>query len=197
MSSKLLIGLLLLASAVLLFSPFFAGVLVHVRAQDAQPNVAIDPDPDPDPDPAPTPCATPEASTNGRLGAWSQNAPVQVVIQTGPGHFTDAEVNCLRTAFQNWNSANGVNGNASGVMLTVTTSSTPIATMNPDGSNPDAGGRTNVFQVSRQAPSNPMAVAITNGRTSGNARAYAVTLIHPEVGTDVSFGCAALTDHGP
>ncbi len=160
-------------------------------------NLPVDNDPPDPPDPGatPTPCVTPTTSSNGRNGAWPQNAAVSVIIQVGPGHFTAAQAACLTTAFTNWNAANTAGGNASGVRFNVTTNATGFGTLGTNGAQTTAWPD-NVFQVSRGTPTNPLATAVTGGQgnTAGNARVNAATIIHAEVGTDVSFGCESLTE---
>jgi hypothetical protein len=109
------------------------------------------------------PCATPAPSANGIQGAWRKDAAVQVNIN--PGQFTTAEIDCLRTAINNWNSARTSTGNASNVFFTITTNANAVASMSSDGSNVTGGN--NVYQVNRQAPSNPLAAALTNGQSNG------------------------------
>jgi hypothetical protein len=50
--------------------------------------------------------------------------------------------------------------------------------MSSDGSNVTGGN--NVYQVNRQAPSNPLAAALTNGQSNGTNRTNAVTHVHAE-----------------
>lgn len=133
----------------------------------------------------PPPCATPSPSANGLQGAWKKDAAVQVNIN--PDQFTSVEIECLRTAFTNWNNAAASNGNASGVMFTIASSASPVASMSANGSNVTGGN--NVYQVNRQAPSSPLAAALTNGQSDGTNRTNAVTHIHPEVNI-----CEALTE---
>lgn len=135
-------------------------------------------------------CTSP--STTNPQGAWSQNAPVTVVINAN--QFSPAQFACLKAAFDNWNAASGNNGNQSGVHFNVQYSSTPVVTGNP-GANNVQGTTMNAYQVNREAPTSPYAVAVTGGlvTTGGTSRYNAITWIHPNVGIDSTNGCSALT----
>ena len=57
-------------------------------------------------------CTNPPAQ--GQQTAWAQNTPITVNIN--PNQFTsNTQSQALQEAFTNWQSANGVNGNASNV----------------------------------------------------------------------------------
>jgi hypothetical protein len=71
-------------------------------------------------------CITPGTGAGGSLGAWAQNAQVTVVINAS--QFSQADFDCLKTAFDNWNASSGNSGNQSGVRFTVTYSNTPVVT---------------------------------------------------------------------
>lgn len=81
--------------------------------------------------------------------AWSRNAVVNVNINSN--QFTQAQFNCLNAAFTNWNQANGVAGNGSGVTFNVTYSPNAVATVQtfPNGQQGavSSPGVTNGFQV--------------------------------------------------
>lgn len=51
------------------------------------------------------PCENP--STVGQSYAWAQNSTVTVVIDSSM--FSEAQFNCLQTAFNNWNNSKGTN----------------------------------------------------------------------------------------
>ena len=104
----------------------------------------------------PPPCATPAPSANGTQGAWKKDAAVQVNIN--PDQFSANEIECLRSAFNNWNNARTSTGNASGVFFGITTNATPLASMSSNGSNVSGGN--DVYQVNRQAPSSSLAAAL-------------------------------------
>jgi hypothetical protein len=133
-------------------------------------------------------CITPETGAGGSLGAWPQNAQVTVVINAN--QFTQAEFDCLKAAFNNWNAASGNSGNQSGVRFTVTYSTTPVVTGTLD--NPSVGS--NVYQVNRGQVEGGSG-GITGGRgNGGGARAEALTILDDRVGTDPNIGCNALTE---
>lgn len=125
----------------------------------------------------------PGTGAGGSLGAWAQNAQVTVVINAS--QFSQADFDCLKTAFDNWNASSGNGGNQSGVRFTVTYSNTPVVTGTLD--NLSIGS--NVYQVNRGQVDGSSG-GITGGRgNEGGARAEALTIIDSWVGD-----CSALTD---
>lgn len=133
-------------------------------------------------------CDTPEIGANGATGAWAQNAQVTVVINAN--QFSQAEFNCLKAAFENWNAASGNAGNQSGVKFNVTLSSTPVVT----GTTSNSTGGDNVHQVNKGQLNNGAGADTGGNGNNGGARANAITVIDSRVGTDPSNGCTALTE---
>ena len=129
-------------------------------------------------------CRTPDHT--GVPTAWSQNASVTVNINSNSGQFTQADFNCLKTAFDNWNNANG--SNSSHVTLNVTFSSTVLVTANSSGQVTSATSGT-VYQVNRDSTgTGAIGVGATTGDTTASGRTNALTNIHPNV-----TNCEALT----
>ena len=126
---------------------------------------------------AQTDCVTPLTSPNGALGAWPQNARVNVVINAS--QFSQPEFNCLRTAFNNWNASSGNNGNQSGVRFNVTYSTTPVVT----GTTTSSTGGTNVYQVNRGTLDGGAGGDTGGNGNGGAARANALSVIDSRVGT--------------
>jgi len=95
----------------------------------------------------------------------------------------------LQQAFQNWNESNGAGGNNSGVYFRVTTSTTPVATLNSSNQSVSASGEPS-FQVNRGTASDGVAPAETypDDDASDGRRYAAVAVVDSRV-TD----CGTLT----
>ncbi len=97
-------------------------------------------------------------NTQGQDYAWTQNATILVVIDSSM--FTQAQSDCLKTAFDNWNNSKGTN--RSNVTFNVSWSESPVATR--DGNGTITGQSNNVFQVDRGVPwSGPLNAGVTGG----------------------------------
>lgn len=128
--------------------------------------------------PTPPSCTKPP-KLSANLGL-KKGTPVRVVINSS--QFNSTQYNCLKTAFDNWNTANSTNG--SGVVFTVTHSNVPVASNNP----PGVVGAGVAAQINSGTPSNAHAGGNTDvlGDSSGVGGYY--TIINP--GTT---NCTALT----
>ncbi|MGI9105772.1 MAG: hypothetical protein ACR2G4_05945 [Pyrinomonadaceae bacterium] len=124
-------------------------------------------------------CTNPDKQTRGT--AWTQNATVTVNINSG--QFTQAEYNCLKTAFDNWTAAR--QSNLSNVTFNVNYSAMQLVATNSSGQVTSATGM-GVYQVNKST------VAVTStgvGATGGQSetmsgttsRSNAYTNIHPNV----------------
>ncbi|HWS90787.1 MAG TPA: hypothetical protein VN282_27705 [Pyrinomonadaceae bacterium] len=114
--------------------------------------------------------------------AWPPNARVTVHINAN--QFTQAQFNCLKTAFDNWNAMSGNGGNQSGVKFTAVYTTNQLGTLSPQGTLTINGS--NIMQVNRQAPGDG-GVGEERGQTNGAYRLNSVSNIDPNV-TD----CTAL-----
>jgi hypothetical protein len=133
-------------------------------------------------------CIAPQSGLNGSLGAWPQDAQVNVVVNAS--QFSQAEFECLRAAFTNWNASSGNSGNQSGVRFNVTFSTTPVVT----GTIASSTGGNNVYQVNRgQVDNGAGGVTAGNGNGAGR-RGNAISVIDDRVGRDPNIGCTALTE---
>ena len=130
---------------------------------------------------APT-CKSPGTKSN--QFAWSKGSTVNVVVDASK--FTQDEFNCLKAAFDNWNTAKSTNG--SNVTFNVSRSSTPVVSRASDGTITQTAS--NVFQVTRGTPWNgALNAGVTGGNATDTNRSSAYTLVNSGV-----TSCEALTE---
>src|SRR5258708_7716192 len=129
-------------------------------------------------------CRTPDHTALST--AFPQNAHVTVNINSNTGQFTQADFDCMKAAFENWNTAN--NANSSHVTFTVNFSPTVLVTTDSTGHVTSASS-SNVYQVNRDTTAiNSIGVGVTGGQGTNSGRTNAFTNIHPNV-----TACDALT----
>lgn len=87
-----------------------------------------------------TPCVNPDQL--GMRDAWPQGSTVNVTISK----FPQALQPCVKTAFDNWNSANAT-ANGTKITFNLVFSDTPVTT--------GPGGGSNIYQVTYEQPINP------------------------------------------
>jgi len=98
---------------------------------------------------------TPLADTvRGDLIRWSQNAPVQVNVNSGRGQFTRNEFdNCIEPVFDNFNYVNAstapIYGNSSGVNFSLTFSQSAVATVTAQQISRNEPGIVRGFQINK------------------------------------------------
>jgi len=126
-------------------------------------------------------CRTPDGQALST--AWPQNTTVTVNINSNPGHFSQADFDCLKDAFDNWNTANGANGaNHSGVTFNVNFSSTVLVQTTSNGQQVTSAASGSVYQINRSTVGiSGIGVGATGGQGTSSNRINAFTNIHPNV----------------
>ena len=132
-------------------------------------------------------CNTPRNTpgSRGAAFAWPQNAPVTVNINSN--QFSQADFDCMQSAFANYNLANESSGSSSGVYFRVTFTSTPIASSvggTAETAATSAATGTYNYQVNRPPElegNNPDAFGQTGTGGTGEYRTSAVTNINSHI----------------
>lgn len=142
------------------------------------------------------PAGTPIPDPSGSLTRWAQNAPVQVHVNSNPGHFTQTEFdNCIKPAFDNFNTANlpaTVGGNSSGVDFQVTFSPNIVAKVIDEFSTNEPG-ISRGFQINKGNPKpsegdpNQKTGGITYPGFDSSSRNSAVVIMNSQITSCVAL----------